>query len=303
MSNVREILCCTAWNIRNLRKNPRVLFGIVLGFLLCFFLTQRTTELAEQFHTDLQILEPFIWCFADADSILFASLALLLPLSQIPRLDTSASYLIFRTKRINWLLAQVLTAVLLSAAYTFILMVSCAVLAMGNAYLQNAWSDTATVLSFSPEQFEVSINVVRKTVKLTTPYHCALIIYFLLCSYTIFLTLLHLIFSIKFQKKSGFTAVVVVSLLAYLLSPERLMEWLNIPQQISYIANCLAVWVSPLQHAAYSMHSFGYGGFPDVFQSLALFAAVNLLLLILSAFFIKNTEFALKGGGLGEPCG
>lgn len=283
-----------------MRKNPRVLLGIALGFLLCFFLTQHTIYLAQRFNTDIQILEPFIWCFADADSILFASLSLLLPLSQIPRLDTPASYLVFRTKRINWLLAQVLTAILFSVIYTLILMLSCGPLAIGNTYLQNAWSDTATVLSFAPDQFEAALNVVRKTVKLTTPYPCAIIIYFLICGYTIFLTLLNLVFSVKFGKKSGFTAVAIISLFAYLLSPERFMAWLNIPQQVKYIANCLAIWFSPLQHAAYSMHSFGYGDFPSVLQSLILFAVVNLLLFIISVFGLKNTEFTFKGGGLGE---
>ena len=141
---------------------------------------QRIIECSILFHTDIQIFEPFIWCFADVDNILFVSLAILLFLFQIPRLDTPACYLIFRKGKADWLLGQVLTSVLISFAYTMFLLGSSMLLALrgGNVIWSDQWSDTATILSFAPENFEVALTVVRKTIKLTTPYDCAATIYF-----------------------------------------------------------------------------------------------------------------------------
>ncbi len=296
MLNKSHVLSCTLWNLRSMRKNPRTICGFVLGFCLCFFLTQRIIELAGIFHTDIQIFEPFIWCFADAESILFASLAILLPLSQMPQLDAPAYYLVFRKGRINWLLGQILTAVIISFTYTLLLLGSAMILTLHRSFLNNQWSDTATVLSFAPEQFEVALTVVRKTVKLTTPYHCAGAIFFLVAQYILFLTFLNLIFSLRHGKKAGITAVIVVSLYAYLLNPDKLMSALNIPQEIKYMANIIAAWISPLNHAAYAMHNFGYGNFPSIMQSHLVFLILNIVLLACSYRIVKKSEFMFSGG-------
>lgn len=296
MCSGKEIGTCVLWDFRSMRRNPRVLLGYALGFCLCFFLTQRIIELSSRFHTDIQMLEPFIWCFADTDSILFASLALLLPLSQIPQLNVPTYYLVFRRGRANWICGQIATTVLISFSYALLLLVSSVLLTAGNSFWANHWSDTATVVRFAPEQFEVALTVIRKTVKLTVPYDCAGIIFFLLMQYVLFLTLLNLAVSLRFGKRAGMTAVIAVSFGAYLLTPDQWMNWLHIPPQLEYMANTLAAWVSPLSHASYSMHSFGYGGFPSVLQSHAVFGCLNLGLLLLSYGTAKNMEFSFSGG-------
>ncbi len=296
MLNINHILSCTLWNIRSMRKNPRVICSAVLGFFLCFFLTQRTIELSRVFNSDIQIFEPFVWCFADAQSILFASLAILLPLSQIPRLDSPAYYLIFRKGYINWLLGQILTAVIISFTYTLFLLLSSMALTLGNSFLANHWSDTATIMSFAPERFEVALTVVRKTIKLATPYYCTFVIFFLIAQYMLFLTLLNLVFSLKFGKKSGVTAVIVVSVYAYLLDPDKFVALLNIPKELEYIANILAAWLSPLNHAAYAMHNFGYGNYPSIMQSHMVFGCINVILLIVSYLIVKKSQLIFSGG-------
>lgn len=296
MFNISHILSCTLWNLRSMRKNPRTICGLFLGFCLCFFLTQRILELADIFHTNIQIFEPFIWCFADADSILFASLAILLPLSQIPQLNAPAYYLIFRKGRINWLLGQILTSIIISFAYTLLLLGSTMLLTLHNSFINNQWSDTATILSFAPEHFEVALTVVRKTVKLTTPYYCVISIFLLVAQYVLFLTFLNLVFSLKRGKRSGITAVITFSLYAWLLNPEKLTGILDIPQEIVYIANIIAAWISPLNHAAYSMHNFDYGKFPSIMQSHLIFMIMNACLLVCSYRIVKNSEFMFLGG-------
>lgn len=292
------ICSCAQWNLYSIRKNPRIFCGFLLGFCLCCFLMQRIMECSVLFHTDIQIFELFIWCFADSDSILFVSLAILLFLFQIPRLDTPAYYLIFRKGKMDWLLGQALTSVLVSLSYTMFLLGSSMLLALGgsNVVWGNEWSGTATILSFAPENFQVALTVVRKTIKLTTPYDCAATIFFLMAQYILFLTLLNLLFSLMCGKKAGIVAVIVASLYGYLLNPEKLTVLLHVPEEVRYIANVIAAWASPLNHATYAMHRFGYGGFPSMLQSHMVFGILNLGLLLGSCFSVRNTERIFLGG-------
>ena len=155
------------------------------------------------------------------------------------------------------------------------------------------------ILSFAPAQFDVALEVARRTVKQTTPDICALSIFALLTQYILLLSLINLFFSLKKGKKAGMTAVILFSLFCYLLTPDRLVVWLGLEdfRQLRYIANRLAVWISPLQHAAYTMHSFGgYEKLPTLLQTCLLFGAFNLSLLILSFFASQKTGFLFREG-------
>ncbi len=296
MFNIYCVLNCLFWNLRMLRKNPRLIMSLFMGFLICFLLTEKTISLSYEFLTDIQIFEPFIWCFADSDSILFVSLALILLLSRIPQMDASAAYLVFRANRLNWLLGQVLTAVVVSIGYTLFIFLSSVVLSASNGFLANRWSDTATLLSFSPASFEVALNVVRKTIKLTKPYSCTIHIFFLMAQYSLMLTALNLAASLRYGRKAGMSAMIYMSLLAYLLTPDRFMVWLQLNENLQYYANILAAWLSPLQQATYIMHNFGYDQLPTIAQSHFIFSIINLMLITSSFFSVQRVQFTFLGG-------
>lgn len=300
MFNFKKTLNCTLWNLRMLRKNPRLMLSITMGLLICFLLTEKVITLSREFMTDIQIFEPFIWCFADSDSILFASLALTLLLSQIPQLDAPAAALVFRSGRMNWLVGQLLTALIVSFGYVLFLLLCSVALTIGNAFYTNTWSDTATLLSFSPASFEVALTVVRKTVKLTTPHACTANIFWLMAQYTLLLTMLNLTVSLRYGKKAGVSAVIILSLFAYLLTPERFMVWFQFDNNIRYYANLFAAWFSPLQQATYPMHNFGYDKLPAVTQTHLIFSAINLLLTAISGLLIRGTQFHFSGGEVNE---
>ena len=296
MFSVKACLLCFRWNMRILIKNLRFYLGLLLGLLICFFLTEKTITLVGTFHTDLQIFEPFIWCFADGASILFASLALLLPLSQMPRLDAPASFLIFRSGRRSWVTGQVLTAVVLSTLYTLLLLLGTCIFTVGNVFFENRWSDTAAVMSFSPQQFDVALNVVRRTVKQTDPYSCVLAVILLMAQYMLFLSMASLFVSLLFGKQAGISAVIGISLFSWLLTPSRFEVWFGLDEQLRYIANLWAAWVSPLQHAAYTMHSFGYDRLPTFAQTHLLMGGINLLLILLCMRAAGRVQFSFQKG-------
>ena len=296
MFSMKKALLCALWNLRMLSKNLRFYLGLLLGFLICFFLTEKTISLAQVFHTDLQFLEPFIWCFADGDSVLFASLALLLPLSQVPRLDAPASYLILRSGRKSWLLGQIMTILSISVLYTVFLLLCTGLMMVGNVYFENRWSDTATVMSFAPQQFDLALTVVRRTVKQTDPYSCAASIFLLMAQYMLFLSLASVVVSLRFGKQAGISAVIGISLYSYLLTPNRFETWLGLDERVRYIANLLAAWLSPLQHATYTMHSFGYDSLPTFAQTHLLMGSVNFVLILLCVWAAKRMQFCFGKG-------
>ena len=290
MFSIRNAFLCASWNLRMLGKNLRFYLGLLLGLLICFFLTEKTISLAGVFHTDLQFLEPFIWCFADSDSVLFASLALLLPLSQVPRLDTPASYLILRSGRRNWLMGQIVTVFSITTLYTIFLLACTCFMTVGNAFIENRWSDTATVMSFAPQQFDVALTVVRRTVKQTDPYSCAM------AQYMLFLSLMSVLVTLRFGKQTGISAVIGISFYSYMLTPSRFEAWLQLDEQVRHIANLLAAWLSPLQHATYTMHSFGYDSLPTFAQTHILMGCVNFVLILLCIWAVQKMQFSFGKG-------
>ncbi len=297
MCNLREAFVCAGWNLYSLRRNPRFYMSLLLGFLLCWLLTDKTMAISRTYLTNVQLLEPFVWCYADDESILFSALVMMLMLSALPRLDTPASYLIFRTTYLNWLLGQIATVFILTLCYTLMILVFSMVMCIGcNVFVTNNWSETATMLSFSPASFEVALSVMRKTVKLTTPYGCTIQIFLLLFQYVLLMAMLQLTFTMLKSRKAGIIAVLGINFAGYVLTPDRFMTWLQLPREMQYYANLLSAWLSPLQHATYTMHNFGYDLLPRVQTSCLLLGGVSLLLMIVSALAMRRFSFRFTGG-------
>ena len=297
MCNLREAFVCAGWNLYSLRRNPRFYMSLLLGFLLCWLLTDKTMAISRTYLTNVQLLEPFVWCYADDESILFSALVMMLMLSALPRLDTPASYLIFRTTYLNWLLGQIATVFILTLGYTLMILVFSMVMCIGcNVFVTNNWSETATMLSFSPASFEVALSVMRKTVKLTTPYGCTIQIFLLLFQYVLLMAMLQLTFTMLKSRKAGIIAVLGINFAGYVLTPDRFMTWLQLPREMQYYANLLSAWLSPLQHATYTMHNFGYDLLPRVQTSCLLLSGVSLLLMIVSALAMRRFSFRFTGG-------
>lgn len=288
---------CAGWNLYSLRKNPRFYMSLLLGFLLCWLLTDKTMAISRIYLTDVQIVEPFVWCYADGDSILYAALVMMLMLSAFPRIDTPASYLIFRTTRLNWLIGQIITVFALTFGYCLMILLSSMAMCIGcNVFTANHWSETATMLSFSPASFEVALTVMRKTVKLTTPWGCCYQIFGLLFQYVLLLSMIQLLFTVLKSKKAGIIAALVLNFAGFVLTPDRFMTWLNLPSKMRYYANLLSVWLSPLQHATYSMHNFGYDLLPRLYVSYLILGGVTAAMIALSMLKMRTFQFSFTGG-------
>lgn len=163
-------------------------------------------------------------------------------------------------------------------------------------FFENHWSETATLLSFSPESFEVALTVMRKTVKLTTPYGCAMQIFSLLFQYVLLLNMIQLGFTVLKSRKVGTAISLIVNFIGFALTPDRFMTWLRLPSESQYYANLLSAWFSPLQHATYTMHNFGYDLLPRLWVSYLLFGGISAFLMLMSVCVMRRFSFDFSGG-------
>ena len=62
----------------------RIAAAFGLAFILCFLLTDKTIQFAEECGSTMQVTEAFIWSFGDSNSILLMSLLLLLLFADMP---------------------------------------------------------------------------------------------------------------------------------------------------------------------------------------------------------------------------
>lgn len=165
-----------------------------------------------------------------------------------------------------------------------------------NVYATNRWSETATMLSFAPAGFETALTVMRKTVKLTTPWGCCAQIFGLMFQYVLLLSMLQLLFTVLKSKKTGILAAILLNFVGFVLTPERFMVWLHLPTEMRYYANVLAAWLSPLQHATYTMHNFGYDLLPRLHVSYLILGGLTVLLMALAAIKMRTFQFNFAGG-------
>lgn len=297
MRELKAAFICAGWNLYSLRKDVRFYMSLLLGLLLCWLLTEKTLAISRTYMTDLQLLEPFIWCYADDDSILFAALTLMLMLSALPRLDAPASYMIFRAGRASWLAGQMLTVFILTLGHSLMILFSSMAMCIGcNVFAADHWSETATMLSFAPGSFEVAINVMRNTVKLAEPYSCAVQIFLLLFQYVLLTAMIQLTFAVLKSRKAGIMAALIVNFAGYVLTPDSFMTWLQLPQSLSYYANLISAWISPLRHATYTMHNFGYDLLPTLPVSHIMLSGATLVLSAAAALSMRRFQFNFTGG-------
>ena len=244
----------------------------------------------------MQAFEPFVWTFGDANSVLLISLLLVLLFADIPFLGAGVPYFLVRMKRRTWAWGQLLYIVLATAIYMVFIFVATSLICAQNSFLGNMWSETAAILGYSGAGKAVALPALVKTLEMSRPYQCAFVIFLLMLAYTLTLVLLMLYCKLKFGKGAGVAAAFGFSLYGFLLNPELFKKMLRLPDELMYKANVLTGWLSPLNHATYHMHNFGYDLLPRLWQTFLIFTALIGLLMAMILRAIKRYNFLFLGG-------
>lgn len=280
------------WSFLGFFKNPRIITAFLFSFILCFFLSDRAMMVADYYDSSMQAFEPFIWTFGDAVSILLCSLLLILLFLDLPKLSPFTPYMLLRMKKSRWLTAQFFYIFLVTILYLGYVFFVTSVLCMKKTFVGNIWSKTAALLAYSSMGEELSVPSTVKVMESTSPLSCSLQIMLLLICYSLTLSFLMLLFQMKTGKKGAIAAGLFYSLFGFLLNPDVLAEILHKEKYEMFFVRRIAGWISPLNHATYKMHDFGYDVLPSIGGSCFIFLLILIFLALLSFKVLKKYNFS-----------
>jgi hypothetical protein len=246
--------------------------------------------------TTMQLFEPFIWTFGDSTSMLLESLILILLFTDMPDLSAGTPFFLMRTTRRRWIFGQLLYIILATLIYLIFILSATTLLCMTRSFIANMWSETAAILGFSPAGKAIALPSMVKTLEMSHPYQCLITIFSLMGCYTLLSVLL--MFTVNIRKSSfwGVFTVFAFHLFGFLISPDTIKTFVKLNDSQQYIANLWAAWLSPLQHATYHMHNFGYDLLPRMWMTFVIFAGLIGFCLIVSTKGICKYNFSFAGG-------
>lgn len=294
MAKIRQTIYIACSNFRKWHKNPQIILCFLLAFIFCFLLSDKVLQFAQAHGTYLQGLEAFIWTFGDSQSVLAISILLLLLFSGIPDLSNEVPYLMIRTDRTVWMLGQIVYLVSATFCFMLFILVATVFLLAGRAYPANLWSDTAAILGYSNLGEALAVPSFVKVLELTDPYHCTVHLFLLMTGYTVTMAGIILFWNLC-RNNGGMVGGVIYSVFGLMMNPDIVAKWFGISMERMRIANILSGWISPLNHATYYMHNFGYDNLPRLWQSYLFFFLVSIMLFAGSLFKIKNYSFQFTG--------
>lgn len=294
MRDIKQAFLIAGQNFSNWKRSPRIWMTFILAFVLCLMLSNQALSFAIKYETVLQILEPFIWTFGDANSVMLSSLLLILLFADMPFVNQMTPYWLIRTKRSVWLAGQLLYVVLATVIYNLFLLLAEGILAAPYSFLGNVWSQTAATLGYSGGGSDITIPVSVKTMESSLPYECAAAVFLLMLLYSLFVASLMLFLNLTRGAAAGVLGAFAVNLYGFLLNPAIFQKLFHLTDGLSYKANVLTGWLSPLNHAAFPMHNFGYDYLPSLWVSWGFFLAVICILVFISGKKMRTYNFSFS---------
>lgn len=295
MSRLKQAVTVAGYNFRQWHKNPRIFITFALAFILCFLLSDKAVRFAREYETTMQIVEAFVWTFGDANSILLSSLLLVLLFADMPFISSGTPFYLSRIDRKTWITGQALYIVLATGIYMVFILISTSLICMSQSFVGNMWSETAAILGYSGAGKAVALPALVKTLEMSTPYEAMGTIFLLMLLYALLMAFLMLTFNIRKGQLAGVVSVFAFSLFGFLLNPQLLKTIFQLPDELMYKANVAVGWLSPLNHATYHMHNFGYDLLPRLWMTYAIFGVLIALCFVLALRAMRNYNFNFSG--------
>lgn len=290
-----QILAVVRYDFMGFLKKTRVILTFLLGFVLCFLLSSRIMPVMETYKSPVQMLEPFLWTFGDSTAILLSSVLLLLLFSDLPVWSAVTPYYLYRTTKLRWLLGQMIYMASAAGLYTLFMMGSTMILCARNSYPGNIWSDTAAMLAYSRLGEILCVPSTVKVMESISPFGCAAVVTLLLFLYILCLGFVILAGNLLPGKNRGMVTGLLFCLYGFLLDPKALARILGYEKYEMFRVNVLIGWLSPLSHASYGRHNFGYDRLPSVGQSVLVFVGILALLILFCVKRLKKYPFIFLG--------
>lgn len=291
MLAIKQVFVIASQNFAMWKRSPRVWLTFIIGFVMCLMLSDNVISYAQRYETILQILEPFIWIYGDATSIMLSSLLLILLFADMPFIDQITPYKIIRVNRKIWISAQIVYVIGATLIYNVFLFCIMAFITAPFAFVGNVWSETAALLGYGGSAgFSIPVSI--KTMESSMPYECAGMVFLLMLLYSLFIATLMLWLNLTFKGAVGVIGAFAVNIYGFLLNPEILKKIFHFSENLEYKANVLCGWLSPINHATFSMHNFGYDYLPQIKVSIIIFLICIIGFTLISLIKMKTYDFS-----------
>ena len=291
----KETMAVVGFNFKQWHKNPRIIMTFILGFVLCLLLTDKAISFAMNYGTTMQIFEAFVWTFGDANSIMVSSLLLILLFADMPFIGAVTPYYLVRTRRNIWLSGQILYVIFSCIIYMGFMLLVTVLLTAQISFPGNMWSETGATLAYSGVGVEIMLPASLKTMIMSYPYQCTGHIFLLMTMYVLFLVSFMMVINLKRGKFWGIISAFLVSVYGLLLNPQIFMSAFRLPEAVAYKANVAVGWLSPLNHATYYMHNFGYDYLPRLWMTYLIFTVLIVICFIACSRAMKKYNFMFMG--------
>ncbi|MCL1881516.1 MAG: hypothetical protein FWF76_05000 [Oscillospiraceae bacterium] len=295
MYKIKQIFLVAMYNFRGWHKNPRVIITFAIAFILCFLLSDNAVRFATEKATTMQIVEAFVWTFGDSTSILLSSLLLVLLFADMPFINNGTPFYLMRIDRKTWLFGQGLYIAIATLFYMIFILLSTVFLCMRNSFIGNMWSETAAILGYSRAGQAIALPAHVTTLEMSLPYQVMFSIFALMLLYALLMAFIMLFFNIVKGQLAGVLSAFIFSLYGFLLNPELLRTLFQLRNTQMYRANVALGWISPLNHATYHMHNFGFDLLPRLWHSYAIFGGLIIVFFMLTLLSMKRYNFNFTG--------
>ena len=295
MNKYRQAISIVVYNFRLWKRNPRIIVTFSLAFIMCYLLSDKAVQFAIEHNTTLQILEVFIWNFGDSNSILLSSILFVMLFADMPFLSSGTPLYLVRTSRRIWVTGQVLYILVATALYLIFILFCTSFFSVQYSFIGNMWSPTAAILGYTNAGERVAIPALVKTLEMSWPYQSMISIFTLMLGYAGVMVMIMLACNLRYGQAAGVVSVLVFSLYGILMQPDTIQLLLRLPDEAYYIANVTIGWLSPLNHATFHMHNFGYDKLPRLWQSYTIFISLIVILYFAAVRAAKCYNFNFTG--------
>ncbi|WP_455716532.1 hypothetical protein [Anaerosporobacter sp.] len=278
---VKKIFCIAIYSIRQWLTNPRIICLFVLMSLFVWNDIQVIGELTVK--TGIRtnpLISPFFSNDPIKQLILLAGIVFLF--SDAPFINKNQPYIIIRSKRVPWVLGQILYIAMASAIYfLFLMLVSILVLLPHATFATNGWGKIVQTLAQTNAgaQINLQFGISKEIITFYSPWEAFGLSFLLNWGVACFLGLILFVINLKFNRMLGLVAGGVILFFDLLVT--------NMLSPSFY-------HISPVSLSRLSvLDPMGVSLFPNLTYPFVFFGVSIVILSILLVVSIKKTTIEI----------
>ena len=257
--------------------NPKMIIVLVMLIYVYDYAIREMLGAAEKMGEKLQVFEGFIGISNSQLLIMIIPIVFVGIMGDFPRVDGNAMFYIYRVGRVNWLLGEMLFALLASTTYLLIIFGFSTMSLFGRCYTANVWSEVSTkYYLFAP--FEYDSKVANLTTgRLYNNLSPVAATGHILGLMLLLLITISMILIVGFVWKARIAGIILVTAL------------LCIGNVLAYIENRVR-FLFPTAHAVLEIH------FDEIYKKPVLDIRLSYIYYVFCTFILFITALFLVGG-------